>query len=915
MRSIGLMDAKTAARSPLLGDSLESRLGGVALGHLLFLQAARHQYIAEKKENRLGQSGLWCTGISGDIPIALLELSEGYDHSVLEAYLRLHRTIHSLHVEWDLCILCDTDELQKTSLEAVGQICVYGILGSRGGVFVLKKDDLASETLTLLRAVSRYVSSSSHPGQNPIELPAYTPSLIRPIAPDPMPQNPALLVHGGAFVGDGSFAVDRESPLPYCHILTTGSFGTLVSDSALGYTWAINSRECKLTPWYNDITTDNTGEMLLLSDGESIFDLISGARAIFSEESARWIGRAGKFHSEVKVTLAGRGCAKYIDVTLENQTSKDKILQCAYYTEPTLAVDRTTAQHIIPELSDNNILLLKNPYNTAVKCCAAIGVRAPNESEPVVFTTDRGVFLSGDWQTSSISMQNDPCAAAIVPLRISPGQSVSIRFTLSYGRTPKSALYMAANTLSGNSRKTSSIRIETPDEALNQYINHFSMHQIYHSRIKGRTAFYQCGGAYGFRDQLQDVCAYLLIDPQAARRQIVRCCTAQFEEGDVMHWWHPLPGTNGLRGVRTRFSDDLVWLPYAVSHYISKTGDDPILRVPVRYLSAPELLQNEHEKYIAPSRSGLSEDVFGHCVRALERSWQLDDRGLPLIGCGDWNDGFSSVGLEGRGSSVWLAMFMVITLEGFADICRLRGDAMREELYRERAQSLRKAVDTHCWDGEWYVRAFFDWGGSMGSRHNSECEMDLLRQRFAVLADMPDSERIARGMQNAYDRLVDKKLSLVRLFDPPFVSSHQQPGYVKAYPGGIRENGGQYTHAAVWFAIALIKHGKTQEGCDILRMLNPARRSCEADLSKAYKLEPYYMAADICTNPGSPGRGGWSMYTGAAAWYYRAVLEIMLGFKICGSNATLSPNLPPEWKDAKVELISDGGNHTIKVSI
>jgi cyclic beta-1,2-glucan synthetase len=373
----------------------------------------------------------------------------------------------------------------------------------------------------------------------------------------------------------------------------------------------------------------------------------------------------------------------------------------------------------------------------------------------------------------------------------------------------------------------------------------------------------------------------------------------QFEEGDVAHWWHPLPKSGGgIKAVRTRFSDDLAWLPLTCAEYIEKTGDIGILGVKVRYLSAEPLKPGEHEKYAAPARSHLSEDVFSHCMRALEKSHNLGENGLPRIGGGDWNDGFSSVGLRGQGTSVWLALFLAIVNTKFAALCEKTGRKPLAEKLLALADALKTAVDRVAWDGAWYLRAFYDNGGRMGGHDSGECHIDLLPQSFAALAGMPDKSRVESAVKSALGILLDEKLRLVRLFDRPFQNGVEQPGYVKAYPAGLRENGGQYTHAAVWFAIALLESGKTGEGWRVLEMLNPANRAADPALGPAYKLEPYYMAADIYTNPNAPGRGGWSIYTGAASWYFRAVLENLMGLKLHGDYAEISPRFPPHWKTA-----------------
>ena len=908
MRKSGLMEPENAAVSPLLGDSLESRLSGAMLGQLLFTRASCEENADTKSENDLGQSGLWGVGLSGDAPIALMELDKDFDDIAPVSYIKIHSSLRSLNVEFDLCIVYEDEASLAQLISLIEKHSMASILGARGGIFLLEKSALSPETLTLLRATARHTAT-----EKPVPLPEfqYYPAKIKPVFPAGLPRG--LEVDGGVF-RDGRFYVSRKTPLPFCHVLANPAFGTLVSDSALGFTWAVNSRENKLTPWYNDICTDNTGELLILRDGNSFYDIINGSRASFSDSDAVYDGATEKLSTKVRVSVSPKGFTKFVDVEIRNNTNGKIKCHAAYYIEPVLHVSRDTARHIHVRQT-GAALVMSNPYNTTVRGFAALrrlggGSGGEATAAVPVYLSDRAAFLCGNWDETNLMPQNDPCAAVIIPVNLKPDSSETIRFALTFGRTGHAALFVPAETIRPESQN--SFVFETPDEHLNAILNGFAPNQIYGARMLARCGFYQCGGAYGFRDQLQDASAYLFIEPKAARRHIIRCCGAQFEEGDVLHWWHNLPKAGGgVKGVRTRFSDDLLWLPYVVSEYVEKTGDDSVLAVPVRYLRAEPLRPNEHEKYISPERSDISEDVFGHCVRAIEKGYNIDDFGLPFIGCGDWCDGFSSVGLGGRGTSVWLALFLSRVLTQFARICTMRGEAALSEKYSGWSESLKKAVDVRCWDGAWYVRAFYDNGERMGSRDSSECRIDLLPQAFAVLAGMPDKERVNTGLESARAELIDQDLRLVKLFTKPFQHCREQPGYVKAYPSGIRENGGQYTHSAVWLAIALLEWGKIDEGWNILEMLNPANRALFPELMQRYKLEPYYMAADIYTNRDAAGRGGWSIYTGAVSWYYRAVLEYLLGFKLCGEYVKLEPKLPSSWQNAKLTANISGTALTI----
>ena len=909
MRNAGLLEPKYAAKSPLLMDSLEGRLGSALLSRLLFtVQGCENAQ--DRKNNRLGQSGLWHTGVSGDFPIALIERPRDLDEPVLHGYLRLHGLLRAFNVEFDLVVLCDSDEEIEKLAAVIRQNGGALTLGAKGGVHLLSHRQLSGETLTLFRAVTRHFAIGKNPPgpKNKTAEEHFRPMEILPVSPADLPQNTDYSVIGGAFSG-GAFYVgkDKASPLPWSHVLANPVFGTLVSDKSIGYTWAVNSRENKLTPWSNDISTGNTGELLLLKYGGSCYDLANGATAAFSPEFASFSGEIKGIASQVKITVRPRGFAKIIDVTLRNTTAREVTANTAYYTEPVLGTTGETARYICPDVRDG-CLVLQNAYNTAAKCHMAITAHTEDETQKT-FTTDRAAFLSGDWESVSISPQNDPCAAVIVPLKIPAGGESKIRFILSAGQTEAAAIKMAEiNPPEENCGKTkNSFIINTPDKALDEMVNNFIPHQMLSSRIYGRCGFYQCGGAYGFRDQLQDAMAYLLIDPDLTKRHIIRCGGVQFEEGDVLHWWHNLPANmGGLRGVRTKFSDDLLWLPLAVCEYIENTGDSAILSVRQSYLRAEPLPIGIHERYISPEKSDLREDIYTHCQKALERGHNLNTNGLPLIGCGDWNDGFSSIGLKGKGTSVWLAMFLSVVLERFAKVSEIYGDEDYAKLCRTRSAALKSAVDEHCWDGSWYLRAFFDNGREMGGAKNTECSIDLLPQSFAVLSDMPDRARVKTAMENAWEKLADHDNALTALFTKPFKNSPQSPGYVKAYPPGLRENGGQYTHASIWFAIALLQCGETDKAIQVLSWANPAFRASDPKLSRAYKLEPYSIAADIYANPAAPGHGGWSLYTGAAAWYYRAVLEHIFGMKITANEVRFSPKLPPDWQQAKISAVIRG---------
>lgn len=701
-------------------------------------------------------------------------------------------------------------------------------------------------------------------------------------------EEPLLPVCHGAFAGHRFFC-DSETRLPWCHVLANPSFGTLVSNKSLGFTWAVNARENKLTPWDNDTMSDNQGEMLLLRVDEMYYDLVSGSRSEFHPQYACYHAQVGPIEAQVKVTVAEKGMQKNIQVTLQATTALPYQVELAYYTEPVLGVDREHSRQISGSVENKTVVLI-NPFQQAVR--AVMGLRSSGENTSYCF--DKTAFFTGNWEKESSLPGENPCAVLIDPVILEAGETAKLTYSLSF-QTSRTGLQQL-NYVQYPTPLQTEIQIQTPDQQLDAVFNIWLMHQVIAGRMYARTGFYQCGGAWGFRDQLQDSCAALFVAPEIAKRQILRACASQFAEGDVLHWWHQLPEFGGgKKGVRTRYSDDLLWLPYTVCEYLEKTGDDSILAVPVAYCEAPVLEANEQERYVEVKSSAQRESVYQHCIRAIEKANTRGEHGLPLIGCGDWNDGMNHVGRGGKGESVWLAQFLALVLRRFAPVCREHGDGKKAQSYFEDVEHLLAAVDKHCWDGEWYVRAFTDFGDILGSKESSEATIDSLPQSFSVFANMPDKERSLMAVRKAKEQLFDLKKKLVKLFTPPYQNTPVDVGYIRSYPPGMRENGGQYTHAAIWLAMALLEAGETEQGYELVQALNPAAHSDDPALHQIYQLEPYYVAADIYTNPYNNGRGGWSIYTGSASWYYRCILENLLGISLKKGLLTLKPQIPQHW--------------------
>lgn len=908
-----------ASKNP---NMVETRLSSLILPQILFpvcdtvsANEGESENIIENAvaENRLSQSGLWQLGVSGDFAIVLFQYNSPSDIEHLDPYIRAHRLLRLQSIGFDLVITyreggdyarTGFDSL-KNSVRACG--CEY-LLGERAGIHLVNLAMFPDDVEKLLISSACHIASDN-PKQ--VFLP-YRAVKIRAAYPI-WEGGERIPTYGGGFTDKG-FTVSHiaDAPIaPWCHIIATPTFGTLVSDRALGFTWAINARENKLTPWSNDTAADNRGEMLIVKMGMKHYDVCANARADFSPGKAVYESEQDDYRFKLTVKVAGEFMAKELDLEIESMRKGDVLVEAAYYTEPILGVSPETTRHIAVKVEDGTAFI-NNPWSQ-IKGCSFITAF----DDKALFVKNRGDFLSGAWRSKSAYHTPDPCAAVIVKRRLPPRRTEKIKFVLGFAgdeAAAKKTLESLKDAHESSSEIIPSITISTPDQKLDEMINIWLPNQFIGSRINGRTGFYQCGGAYGFRDQLQDSCAALFVNERITKTHIYRCAAHQFKEGDVMHWWHQLPPRDGgSKGVRTRCSDDLLWLVYTVCEYLEKTGDYSLFDHEVYYLDGEELKEGEDDRYFVPVRSNEKENVYGHCIRAIKRSLTSGSHGIPLIGNGDWNDGMNLVGNEGKGESVWLAMFEILCFEKFIAVARKMKDDETANLCRNEAERLKKAIDEKCWNGSWYARGFFDDGTPLGVKESEECRIDILPQSFATIADLPDIKRRREALNSMTKMLVDQRLEIVRLFDPPFDNSAKNPGYIRSYAPGIRENGGQYTHAAVWAALALLSDGRSDEGYKILKWINPAQRAEDSEKAKTYRLEPFSIAADISTNPAVEGRGGWSLYTGAAGWYYRTVIGSLLGIRIAAEKITLKPHMPSAWRGFEAKINKGGAEILVNV--
>jgi cyclic beta-1,2-glucan glucanotransferase len=898
----------------------------------------------------LTAAGLWPRGISGDYPIVLLCIDAIEDRGIVSQLLRAHEYWQMKGLAVDLLILNDKptsysqglqrilEDMTRTSRATIGQDARAPL----GRIFVLRADMLGRDERALLHTVARAVLISNKGGlaeqirrlQRPnagVDTPVRR-EPARHVADAPVVQLPAMEFFNGlgGFADDGREYIivqgpRQHTPMPWINVIANPDFGFQVSETGAGYTWSVNSRENQLTAWSNDPVSDSPGEAIYIRDEES-GELWTPTAAPVRIEHASYVTRHGLGYSRFQLDYAGIQCewlqcvswtdpVKLSRLTLVNRSSRTRRLSITAYVEWVLGTARAhSAPYVVTERDQaTGALFATNPLLNEFGSRIAFADLGGRQTS---FTCDRTEFLGRHGSlgqpaalNGKIALSNragaglDPCCALHAVLELKAGQEVDLVFVLGQAADREEARtlvlrYRAVNAESVFSdviqnwdRILGTVQVQTPDRSMDLMLNRWLLYQIVVCRLWARAAFYQAGGAYGFRDQLQDTMALTLALPQAARAHLLRAASHQFAEGDVQHWWHPPSG----RGVRTRCSDDLLWLPYAAAHYVEVTGDTAVLDEQLPFLEGPVLETDRHDAYFTPTLSQQVGTLFDHCARALDRSLPVGVHGLPLIGSGDWNDGMSRVGHQGEGESVWLAWFLCATLRNFAPLAARRGATQQATLWQAHAASLQAAAETHGWDGAWYRRAYFDDGTPLGSAGDAECRIDSIAQSWSVLSGAADPARAQRAMEAVDAYLVRPGDDLVLLFTPPFDKMSRDPGYIKGYLPGVRENGGQYTHAAAWCVMAFAQLGNGERAAELFAMLNPVNRAASRAGVYAYKVEPYVVAADIYSEPLHARRGGWTWYTGAAGWMYRTALESMLGLRKRGEVLHIDPCIPPGW--------------------
>ncbi len=949
------------------------------------------------RRNTLSVRSLWRFGISGDVPILLVQLSDDDHVRLAQTLLKAFEYWRMRHWGVDIIFLNERSSSYsqdfQNSLEALTRVLQNNSSWKevRGNLFVLRADLMSSEERTLLRGVARVVLSGqdgslaeqlARTRRAPLAPPRRTPALSSPRSEA---QTKLEFYNGvGGFSKDGQEYVitmneETWTPAPWINVMANPNFGCLVTETGLGYTYSLNSRENQLTPWSNDFVSDTPGEVLYLRDEET--GTYWTPTALPVRGRGTYTVRHGQGYSvfehtseEICTTLTQfvpqEDSLKISRLKLENLSSRPRSLSLTAYQDWILGFTGSlSASQLVTEYDpETSALFIKNPLNHEFGSRVAFVVL----DELHGFTTDRSEFLgrhgslatpvgleSRNKLAGKLGAGYDVCTVLRTVFTLSPKASREVVLLLGQAQSVEAARqlikqYQGASgvststdavgdkdfqpLVSPNERKAipglakirvdlskvatalqnvksfwaetlTTIQVTTPDPALDLLVNRWLLYQTLSCRVWARAAFYQAGGAYGFRDQLQDTMALVYSQPELAREQLLSAATRQFPEGDVQHWWHPPTG----RGVRTHFSDDRLWLPFVLTHYLAVTNDTSVLEEVIPFIEGPLLPPDQEDAYFEPSVSSQQATLYDHAVRAIDISLKTGTHGLPLMGAGDWNDGMNRVGIGGKGESVWLGWFLYKTLVDFAPVAESRGEKTRAAQWRTHAKELQQALEQHGWDGDWYRRAYFDDGTPLGSATNDECRIDGIAQAWAVISGAGNPERVKRAMNAVDTTLVRREEDLILLLSPPFDKGTLEPGYIKGYLPGVRENGGQYTHGAIWTALAFAELGDGDKAGELFAMLNPINHSSSRTGAFRYKLEPYVMAGDVYAEPPHVGRGGWSWYTGSAGWMYRGLLEGLLGFKLRGVRLELNPCIPHAWSGFSLRFRYQQTDYTIQV--
>jgi cyclic beta-1,2-glucan synthetase len=926
----------------------DTQLYGRLAGSILYANALLRAPGSVIARNRRGQSGLWGYGISGDIPIVLLRVSDHMEVALIRQMIQAHTYWRGKGLAVDLVIWNEDQSgyrqtLQDHIMGVISSVAEASLLDKPGGIFVRRIDQMSEDDKALMQTVARVIISDTagtlaeqmeRRARAEVPVPKFSRAHSRraeiPIGAEIDRPDLVAFNGSGGFTHDGreyviTTTAESPTPAPWANVLANPWFGTVISESGGAYTWCENAHGYRLTPWNNDAVGDLSGEAFYIRDEETgRFWSPSPlpARGPMPYTTRHGFGytifsynEAG-IYSEMQTYVATDAPLKFVVIRLRNSSGKARRFSVTSFFELVLGTQRpVNIPHVVTEVDPKTgALFARNTYNNEFG--DRVAFLDVSEAQRTV-SGDRTEFLGRNGRPSNPAALNrsrlsgrvgsalDPGFSMQVMLDVADGQEREVVFTFGSGRDLADARNLA-NRFRGTgpartalekvwgywNRTLGAVHVQTPDPSVNFLTNGWLLYQVLASRIYARSGFYQSGGAFGFRDQLQDAMSLVHAEPTILREQLLRCAAHQFRDGDVQHWWHPPLG----RGVRTRISDDYLWLPYAACRYVNALGDTGVLDERVHFLEGRAVKPDEESYYDLPNRADESATLYEHCVRAIRNGLRLGEHGLPLMGCGDWNDGMNLVGEHGKGESVWLAFFLYDVLIQFAEFARQRADLPFAELCIAEAGKLRENIEAHAWDGAWYRRAYFDNGEPLGSASSPECKIDSLPQSWSVLSRAAGEARSRAALEALDAHLVERDVGVIKLFEPAFDTSHLNPGYIKGYVPGVRENGGQYTHAAVWAVMAFAAAGEGARAWELFRLIDPVRHGDSESAIARYKVEPYVVAADVYTNPQHVGRGGWTWYTGSAGWMYRLITESLLGLRLEVDRLRIKPTMPAEWE-------------------
>lgn len=942
-------------RGPIMLQQLnaseaDAQAYGRLAGSVIYSSSLRRARSSVLSRNRRSQSGLWGYGISGDLPIVLVRIRDAEKIDLVHEAFRAHAYWRMKGLAVDLVIWNEDDSVYRQSLQdaivdAVAASQASAMLDRPGGVFIRRGEQISEEDRALLQTVARVVLQDDagtlieqveRRGRVDASVPLLGITRRGDIiaTADPPPRDLAFFNGLGGFSRDGREYVsilkpNSATPAPWVNVIANSQIGTVVSESGSAYSWVDNSHEYRLTPWTNDPVSDGCGEAYYVRDDET--GRFWSPSPLPARGTNTYVSRHGFGYTifdytedgittELCIYVATDAPVKFARLKIRNHSGRQRQLSVTGYWEWVLGELRSKSMmHVGTEVDPSSgTVFARNYYSPEF----ADKVAFADCSEPVrTVTGDRTEFLGRNGAASSPAAMNrarlsnrtgsgmDPCVAIQTQLRFDNDQERIVVFTIGAGSGEDEARRLvqrfrgegnAQSALEGVwhywSQTLGVVHVETPDPAVNFLANGWLVYQTLSCRMWARTGFYQSGGAYGFRDQLQDAMALIHAEPRLLREHLLRACSRQFREGDVQHWWHPPAG----RGVRTHFSDDFLWLPVALCRYVQMTGDTGVLEEKIPYLSSRALHAHEEANYDLPLVSEDIGTVYDHALRAIDNGLRFGVHGLPLMGCGDWNDGMNLVGQNGQGESVWLAFFQYDVLTQFAALARSRNDAVTADRLIIEAGRLRGHIEHNGWDGEWYRRAYFDDGTPLGSSENAECQIDSISQSWSILSGAGTKERSLQAMASVDRRLVRSDAKLIQLLDPPFDHSDLNPGYIKGYVPGVRENGGQYTHSAIWTVMAFAAIGNTERAWELFNMINPINHGSTPQAISTYRVEPYVVAADVYAVEPHVGRGGWTWYTGSSGWMYRLITESLLGLQLDGDKLRFNPRPPKAWESYRI---------------